>query len=167
MLSENIETYKFILAKEEKDFQNAKTFRQYAKSLNFDLCFQNFENEIKNIQTQYNLPTGRLILVLDKNNRAIGCVGIRKFENKIAELKRMYLKKNYRNQNLGKKLLQLALDEAKNLGYKKIRLDTIATMEAAIHLYRKTGFKEIPSYRHNPIEDVKYFEYELGRNNRS
>ena len=67
MLSENIETYKFILAKEEKDFQNAKKlFRQYAKSLNFDLCFQNFENEIKNIQTQYNLPTGRLILVLDK-----------------------------------------------------------------------------------------------------
>lgn len=162
---EHFKAYQFIFAKTENEFQKAKIlFLEYAKSLNFDLCFQNFESELNTLNIQYNLPYGRLILVLNENNFEIGCVGIRKLDKKISELKRMYVKKEFRNKGIGKKLLQSAIEESKKLGYEKIQLDTISTMTEAISLYEKFGFAEISSYRYNPFENAKYFELNLIEN---
>ena len=83
------------------------------------------------------------------------------FEDAISELKRMYVNKNYRGQGLGKRLLIKSIEVGKELGYKKMRLDTLPTMKAAIGLYKKMGFYEIPAYRFNPIEGTKYFEMAL------
>lgn len=159
---ENCKAYKFIFAKTENEFQKAKVlFLEYAKSLNFDLCFQNFESELNTLNIQYNLPCGALVLVLDENDFEIGCVGIRKLDGKTSELKRMYVKKEFRNKGIGKKLLQMVIEESKKLGYEKIQLDTISTMKEAIYLYEKFGFVEISAYRYNPFENAKYFELSL------
>lgn len=144
-----------------EDFIVGKTlFIEYSNELQIDLCFQNFENELQNISTQYGQSSGSLILVF-YNNLPIGCVGVRKISNEIAELKRMYVHKDYRLNNIGENILKKAIEEAKNLGYQKIRLDTLETMQAAIYLYHKIGFKEIDAYTYNPIQGAKFYELSL------
>jgi ribosomal protein S18 acetylase RimI-like enzyme len=89
---------------------------------------------------------------------AIGCAGVREFEDGVGELKRMYIKDAYRGKGLGKTLLNQALSVAQALGYKKLRLDTVSSMKSAISLYESAGFYEIAPYRFNPNADAKYFE---------
>jgi GNAT superfamily N-acetyltransferase len=157
------ENYTFKLIGEDEDFRKArKLFIEYSKSLDFDLHFQNFENELKEIDIQYNKPCGGLILILDGNSgEEVGCVGIRKFEDNIAELKRMFIKESHRNKGLGKKLMKMAIELSKSLGYEKIRLDTLDTMIPANVIYEKYGFRETGAYRYNPFKNVKYFELDL------
>lgn len=152
----------FKVIGQTSDFERAKAlFREYAASLPFDLGFQNFELELEEIAVQYGKPHGGLILGIDRGtNEAVGCVGVRKQEGEIGELKRMYLRDQYRGKGLGKRLLTEALALSKSLGYRKIRLDTVSTMEAAIQLYQSVGFYEIEPYRYNP-HDARYFEIEL------
>jgi ribosomal protein S18 acetylase RimI-like enzyme len=88
----------------------------------------------------------------------IGCAGIRKFKDNIAELKRMYIKPGYRGVGLGNKLLEIALLRAKELDYSKIYLDTLSSMKSAVKIYKTAGFKEIKPYRFNPSEDALFFE---------
>ena len=156
-------SFEFKVIENLPDFEIAKNlFREYANSLNFDLDFQNFEAELNEIAVQYNKPFGGLILVIDKSKKeTIGCVGVRKFEKDIGELKRMYIKDVYRGRGLGKALLFQALSLSKELGYKKLRLDTVGTMKSAIALYQSVGFYEIEPYRYNPNEGVKYFEISI------
>ena len=150
--------FKSIIAVSEEEFEMGKLlFHEYSESLDFDLCFQNFEKELKEINVQYNSPDGGLILIV-QDSKFIGCAGIRKFEGDIGELKRMYIKSEYRGFGLGKKLLWESIKLAAKLGYKKIRLDTLTSMKAAVHLYKKNGFKETEAYRFNPSKDVLYFE---------
>jgi ribosomal protein S18 acetylase RimI-like enzyme len=140
------------------DFHLAKSlFQQYANSLSFNLCFQDFENELKQLHVQYNKPTGALILAY-QGETAIGCVGVRQLDNEVAELKRMFVLPEYRNLKIGQRLLEEALIAANELGYQKIRLDTRQDMVAAQSLYRQNGFYEIPPYRHNPIAGAIYME---------
>ena len=157
------EKYIFKLIEEDDDFRKArKLFIEYSKSLDFDLHFQNFEQELKEIDIQYNKPHGGLILILDcLAGEEVGCVGIRKFEDKIAELKRMFIKESHRNKGLGKKLIEMAIELSRSLGYEKIRLDTLDTMIPANVIYEKFGFKETGAYRYNPFRNVKYFELDL------
>jgi len=141
-----------------EDFKSGKDmFLEYSKKLDFDLCFQNFEEELKDIDIQYAKPHGALIL-LKEENEYIGCVGIRKFAKGIAELKRMYVKEEQRGKGFGKLLLNKAVESAKSLNYEKVRLDTLQTMKEAISLYKKNGFKNIAPYRKNPIEGAEYLE---------
>lgn len=149
------------LATTTADFNIGKElFVAYAKSLDINLSFQNFEEELNNIKSQYNKPFGGLIL-LSFNNNNIGCVGIKKFDNSICELKRMYVINQYRNKGYGRLILNTAIQYAKTLHYQKVRLDTLANMEAAIKLYEEIGFCEIKSYRYNPLNGAKYYEFDL------
>lgn len=154
-------TISFQIASSSQHFSIAKTlFEEYAASLNVDLCFQGFDEELNTLAVQYNLPKGCLVLVYE-NNIAIGCAAIREFERGTAELKRMYLNPCYRGKGVSKQLLQLMFDKAVELGYTAMRLDTLPQMKEAQHLYRQFGFKEIDSYRFNPVAGTVYLEKQL------
>jgi ribosomal protein S18 acetylase RimI-like enzyme len=149
------------IAEASADFAVGKQlFLEYAQSLDFNLCFQNFEQELADIQVQYGAPNGCLLLVKNEQE-AVGCVGVRRWQGDIAELKRMYLKPQTRGLGLGRKLLESALERARWLGYRSIRLDTLPAMVAAIALYREFGFSDIPPYRDNPFEETIYLEKTL------
>jgi len=146
------------LVKTEEDFRAAALlFREYAASIGIDLGFQGFEKELALLSNMYAYPEGGIILCRDEEND-IGCVAIRKQEGEIAELKRMYLKPRFQGMGFGRELMEQAIGLAKELGYRKIRLDTLDTMRPAIHLYKSYGFREIPPYYHNPIQNAVYFE---------
>ncbi|MCX6287547.1 MAG: GNAT family N-acetyltransferase [Bacteroidetes bacterium] len=163
MKQDSIKNYEFIRVPEDDDLSIARAlFTEYAQSLNFDLCFQDFENELKELDVMYQKPGGGLILIKEMNTGGfVGCVGIRKSEHQIAELKRMYIKEAHRKKGLGAKLLDCAVILAKDLNYEKIRLDTIDSMKSAIKLYRDKGFREIKPYRFNPNENALFFELTL------
>lgn len=145
------------------DFQTGKVlFKTYIRSLDFVLDFQDVDRELQHIDREYNDPEGVLLLAMDEG-QAVGCIGVRKFDDGIAELKRMYVDPHYRGQQLGRRLLEAAFTEASRLGYRSIRLDTVPTMHSAIALYRSFGFREIDAYRFNPIAGALYMEKELPR----
>jgi len=151
----------FKTATTNKEFEDGQhLFQQYANSLDLDLGFQDFSNEIKLINKQYNKPKGALLLVY-KNNIAVGCAGIRELDKDTAELKRMYVQPAYRKYKIGARLLELAIEIARDLNYKSIRLDTLPTMTRAQDLYRSFGFYEIPSYRFNPVSGTVFMEKKL------
>ncbi|MCO5949226.1 GNAT family N-acetyltransferase [Mucilaginibacter flavidus] len=152
-------TYRIATTAEE--FENGKKlFHEYVISLNVDLSFQNFETELETIDTQYNKPAGALLLAMD-GDAFVGCSGIRKLDDETAELKRMYVKNQYRGYQVGVALLQRSCEIAKQLGYKKLRLDTLASMTKAQQLYAASGFYEIEPYRFNPLPGTMYMEKEL------
>lgn len=152
---------KFHIAETTADFEKGKQlFADYAASLNIDLSFQDFSKELETISQQYHSPQGGLILV-SQGVAYIGCAGIRKLEHNIAELKRMYINPDYRGLKIGTRLLERSVGLAKQLGYTKIRLDTLAAMVQAQALYRSFGFYEIPAYRFNPLPGTIYMEKEL------
>lgn len=148
-------------AETESDYKSAKAlFLEYADSLNFGLCFQNFEKEISDLPTMYSAPEGCIILSCE-NEKPFGCVALRKFENDTCEMKRLYIPKIYRGKGIGRELAVRVISRAKELGYNKMRLDTIETMKEAISLYKTLGFYKIPAYRHNPEKEVVYMEINL------
>lgn len=143
------------------DFENGKQlFLQYIQSLHFELNFQDVDRELEEIHLEYNAPTGVLLLAYD-GDKAIACAGVRKIDRTISELKRMFVDPAYRGHQLGQQLLQLSLGEARLLGYKAIRLDTIPEMQAAIKLYTAAGFYPIEPYRFNPMPGAIFMEKEL------
>lgn len=152
---------KISIAQSAEDFSAGKRlFLEYAESLDFSICFQNFEQELADIHVQYGAPNGCLLLVNEGEN-PVGCAGVRRWENDIAELKRMYLRPHTRGRGWGRLLLEAALEHARRLDYRRIRLDTVPTMQAAIALYRELGFAEIPAYRENPFAGTLYMEKTL------
>jgi putative acetyltransferase len=147
-----------IIANTETEYAAAAIlFKEYAAWLNIDLGFQKFEEELLLLKEMYAFPVGA-ILLSKHENIFTGCVAVRKKENDIAELKRMFIKENYRNEGIGALLLQKALEIAAKLQYKKIRLDTLDTMTPAINLYKKFGFYEIEPYYFNPEKNAVFFE---------
>ncbi|MEM1137554.1 MAG: GNAT family N-acetyltransferase [Bacteroidota bacterium] len=140
-----------------------KLFKEYASQLEIDLAFQSFNKEVENIERQYSRPKGTIFITYNEDKLPLGCFGIRELEGLICELKRMYVKKEARGLGIGKKMLIKSLEVGKELGYKKMRLDTLSTMLSAIALYKKMGFYEIKPYRYNPIKGAKFFEVELNK----
>jgi GNAT superfamily N-acetyltransferase len=132
-------------------------FNEYANSLNISLDFQNFNEELKIISSMYGSPTGCLLLVYE-NDEAIACAAYRKIGDRICELKRMYIKPDFRGLGIGQKLVEILCDKAKLNGYSLMRLDTLDIMLPAIKLYRNNGFYDIDAYYHNPNEGVVYLE---------
>jgi GNAT superfamily N-acetyltransferase len=118
------------------------------------------DRELEEMHIEYNLPAGALVLAYD-GDKAIGCAGVRRIDDHIAELKRMFVDPAYRGHQLGKLILQAALDEARRLGYRSIRLDTVPDMQAAIKVYTAAGFHEIDPYRFNPMPGALFMEKEL------
>lgn len=138
-------------------------FKEYVSSLDFDLSFQNFDAELTILPTMYGPPTGRLYLV-ESGGSYVGCAGLRKIENDTTcELKRMYIKPAYRQLGIAKAIMELAIETACELGYTKMKLDTIGyKMPLAVKLYTSYGFRETTPYNFNPHDGVVYFEKELG-----
>jgi putative acetyltransferase len=152
---------KIVQANTSGDFAAAiPLFTEYAAWLGVDLCFQGFDAELQNISEMYASPKGALLLLKDEEH-FFACVGIREKEKEAAELKRMYVQPAYQGKGFGVLLLETALKTATEMGYKKIRLDTLNHMTPAISLYRKLGFYEIDAYYHNPIKGAVYFERKL------
>jgi len=135
-------------------------FLEYAKSLNFDLCFQDFDKELKSLPGRYAAPHGRLLLALYEEKIA-GCVGLWKVNDQVCEMKRLWVRPEFRGKKIGRQLAEFVIEQAKLIGYSKMKLDTIDTMTEAIKLYVSLGFKSTSAYRYNPVEGAEYMELEL------
>jgi putative acetyltransferase len=136
-------------------------FLEYARSLNFSLCFQSFENELAGLPGDYARPDGRLLLATSKWTPA-GCVALHKLDQDVCEMKRLYVRPQFRGKGLGRVLAERIVADAKEIGYKRLRLDTVEPeMRGAVALYRKLGFREIAPYRENPIDGALYMELEI------
>ena len=132
-------------------------FKEYEKSLGFDLDFQDFENELAELPGEYAAPDGCLLLAFYGENLA-GCAGLRKLEQGICEMKRMYVRPNFRGKGIGRVMSVRIIEIARAIGYERMRLDTIDTMRIAISLYKSLDFKKIEPYRHNPVNGASYME---------
>jgi putative acetyltransferase len=137
-----------------------KLFLEYASTLNFSLCFQNFEKELRELPGFYSIPNGRLLLAY-WNNELAGCIALRNIEEGICEMKRLFVRPEYRGKKIGYELTKYIIDESRKIGYKFMRLDTIETMKEAISLYSKLGFYKIKPYSENPIERTVFMELKL------
>lgn len=133
-------------------------FKEYALEIGIDLEFQSFKKEIENVEEEYSRPNGVIFIAYDQNDVMLGCFGIRKLEDTICELKRMYIRKVARGIGIGKQLLMKAIEIGIELGYSQMRLDTLPSMGVAISLYEKAGFHQIDPYRFNPIKGARYYE---------
>ncbi len=140
--------------------QARSLIREYAESLGFDLEFQHFEQEMARFPSDYQPPSGCLFLAAEKDE-AVGCVAVRRLREGVCEMKRLYLKPASRGHGLGRKLAEAAVKAAGSLGYKRMRLDTLATMAEANTLYRSMGFEPIEPYRYNPIPGANFMELAL------
>ncbi len=148
-------------AASDEDFELVRAlFREYADSLGFDLCFQNFAEEVANLPGDYERPAG-CVLLADVDGECAGCVALRPFSGGVCEMKRLYVRAACRGLGVGRALAGEAIARARRAGYEALRLDTVSTMSAANSLYRSLGFLEIPQYRPNPIEGARYFELAL------
>src|SRR6266581_5617206 len=131
--------------------QARELFLEYAQSLGFSLCFQNFDKELAALPGDYAPPDGRLLLA-EYEGKVAGCVALHGLGDNICEMKRLYLRPEFRGKRLGRALAECVIAEARRIGYHRMRLDTVEPlMGDAVAMYRKMGFKEIPPYRPNPI----------------
>ena len=138
--------------------QARELFLEYAQSLGFSLCFQNFDEELAGLPGDYAPPDGRLLLA-EYEGQLAGCVALHKLEDSICEMKRLYLRPQFRGKGLGGALAARIIAEAREIGYKRMRLDTVEPrMKDAVAMYRRIGFREIAPYRSNPIAGAMYME---------
>lgn len=141
--------------------QARELFLEYAQSLGFSLCFQGFDQELAGLPGDYAPPEGRLLLARYRDQLA-GCVALHPLEPGICEMKRLYLRPQFRGRGLGRVLAETVIAEARGIGCRKMRLDTVEpVMPNAVAMYRRLGFKEIEPYRVNPIAGALYMELEL------
>ncbi len=139
-------------------------FREYARTLGVDLCFQNFEEELDGLPGDYAEPRGALLLAL-VDGQIAGCCALRPLDNvdypNASEMKRLFVRPAYRGLGLGRQLAEAILDAARLAGYGCVLLDTLSDMEAARALYEDLGFEAIPPYYHNPIVGAHYLKVEI------
>lgn len=148
-------------AVEAADIETArKLFKEYEAWLGIDLGFQGFEDELAELPGGYAPPLGCL-LIARVGGRVAGCVAMRCLGVDVCEMKRLFARPQFRGQGLGRALVERVVADAREIGYKKMRLDTLPTMKEAIALYRSLGFVEIPPYRANPVEGTLYLELAL------
>ena len=148
-------------AKSEEDLRHVRELiSEYVSSLGFDLRFQHLDEEFAELPGDYAPPDGCLLLAVH-NTKIAGCVALRKITEGVCEMKRLYVRPGFRGKRIGKDLAAAIIEEARKIGYKYMRLDTVPSMKEAIAVYRSLGFKEIQPYRHNPIEGAMFMELTL------
>jgi putative acetyltransferase len=145
--------------------QARNLFREYASTLGVEVCLGDFERELAFLPGLYAPPDGRLMLAIDLSpgnpGEAIGCAALRKWEQDAGEMKRLYVRPAFRGKGAARELVKELIAEARSIGYKRMVLDTLPSMEGAHKLYRTLGFREIPSYQQNPIPGALFFELVL------
>ena len=138
--------------------------REYAQSIQVDLCFQNFEDEIATLPGEYVEPRGALLMAR-VNGELVGCCALRPLDNvdypNACEMKRLYVRKAFRKLGIGRQLVEAIMDCARQADYDCVLLDTLSDMESARALYQDLNFEEIPPYYHNPIEGAHYLKVQL------
>ena len=124
------------------------------------LELQNYDDEIENLERKYAPPSGRMFIVF-RGSELCGCGGLMRYDDDACELKRMYVRPEFRGRGLASFLGRLILDEAKNAGYSYVLLDTLPFLQSAQRLYRRLGFYEIEKYNDSPMENATYMRYDL------
>jgi putative acetyltransferase len=137
-------------------------FEEDAASLDINLCFQGFDEELSSLPGAYAPPRGRLLLACHGKESA-GCVALRPLETDTCEMKRLYVRPAYRTGGVGRLLAERVIHEAATAGYRRMRLDTLPIMESALQLYRRLGFREIAPYTANPVKGAVFLELQLDR----
>jgi len=138
--------------------------REYADSLGVDLSFQSFDAEMAGLPGDYAPPTGRLLILerdVPEENTVAGCVALRRLEDEVCEMKRLWLRPRHQGHGLGRALAMAIIDEAGRAGYARMRLDTLPSMTRAIALYQSLGFRPIAPYRPNPVAGSLFLELAL------
>jgi GNAT superfamily N-acetyltransferase len=155
---------KLIQATSRTEVEEARRlFEEYHEWLGLNLCFQNFDEELASLPGEYVAPDGRLLLATE-GDLVGGCIALRKLENGICEMKRLYVRPDFRGTGLGRLLAQSLIDEARAIGYKRMRLDTLpGKMDRAIAMYRKLGFEDIEPYYFNPVQAAAFMELDISR----
>jgi len=158
---------------QETIYQASVLFRQYAAALAVDLSFQNFDTELATLPGEYAPPEGTLLLAFvgempssaashsSSSPQAAGCVALRKIDEHLCEMKRLYVRSQYRGRGVGRALALAVMDIARTIGYRSMRLDTLPQMGEAQSLYSSLGFHEIPPYRYNPVPGARFLEIAL------
>lgn len=150
-----------VQARSAAEIETARgLIREFAEWLKIDLSFQNFEQEVAGLPGDYAPPAGRLLLAMHAGE-AVGCVALRKLSDEICEMKRLYVREAARGSGAGRALTAAIIEQARAIGYRRMRLDTLPMMGAAHRLYARLGFREIAAYRHNPVPGAKFMELEL------
>jgi putative acetyltransferase len=134
--------------------------REYAASLNVNLDFQNFDQELLHFESEYAPPTGTFLLAR-QSDEFVACGAFRRFSDSDCEMKRLYVRPGGRKLGIGRQLAQALIAEAKTLGYRRMLLDTLPTMQSAQALYQSLGFVPTEPYRFNPIEGSVYLKLDL------
>lgn len=135
-------------------------FEEYQTELAVDLCFQGWTEELNGLPGKYAPPSGCLLLIYD-GHEPVGCGALRDLGDGVCEMKRLYLRPSQRGSGLGREVSEKLMQRARELGYARIRLDTLRRLVPAIKLYQALGFEEIEPYNYNPEDDIVYFEREL------
>lgn len=133
--------------------ENDESFKEY-------LDIQNYDEELRHLETKYGLPDGRLYLIYCDEKLA-GCIGLRKIDNQTCEMKRLYIRPEFRGKKLGSILVEKIITDAREIGYSYMLLDTLPFLQKAIHMYKKFGFYEIESYNDSPMDTSIYMKLDL------
>jgi ribosomal protein S18 acetylase RimI-like enzyme len=147
---------------EGPDLEEVRTlFREYADWLAVDLSFQGFAEELAGLPGQYQAPAGALMLCV-VDGRPAGCIAVRPWQDRVCEMKRLYVRNAFQGRGCGHFLATRAIEWARQAAYDRMLLDTLPVMAAAQHLYERLGFRDVDPYRFNPVPGTRYMELPLG-----
>lgn len=130
-----------------------KTFAEYLQQ-------QNYDQEVQHLEEKYGRPNGRIFVAFYEGKLA-GCIGLKKIDDETCEMKRLYVRPEFRGKHIGNILASRIIEEAKNIGYKSMVLDTLPFLTSAIKMYKKIGFYEIEQYNDSPMKDAVYMKLDL------